>query len=72
MGDKKILRLWLLGKPLRHLLVSSCGLLLGSGVKSAVSTAFGITETLSLGTRALRTVFSFPTEEVAFISNGNE
>lgn len=32
----------------------------GSGVKTVVSTALGMTETLSWGTQARSTVFSFP------------
>lgn len=44
-----------------HLPLSiSVGLFFGSGVKYAVSTAFGITDTFSFGTLARSTVFSLP------------
>lgn len=43
-----------------HSLRPSFGLLMGFGVKYAVSTAFGITDTLSFGTLARSTVFSLP------------
>lgn len=38
----------------------SFGLCIGCGVKNAVSTAFGITDTFSFGTFARKTVFSLP------------